>query len=55
MFSGDDPAIAHCACLTPGGERIWVNTQDSDLLQAMISEEFCGRPVTVAGGSLTVR
>jgi acetyl-CoA C-acetyltransferase len=44
MYSGESPAIAHCSCLTPRGERTWANSQDADLMQAMTNEEFCGRP-----------
>lgn len=43
MFSADGPSIGHFACLTPEGQRVWVNTRDPDLLQAMLREEFCGR------------
>ena len=43
MFSGDQPATAHVACLTSGGERVWVNSEDRDLMAAMTREEFCGR------------
>lgn len=43
MFSDEEPAIAHVACLTPQGQRVWVNSQDQQLMAAMISEEFCGR------------
>lgn len=43
MFGTDGPSTGHFACLTPAGQRTWVNTQDKDLMQSMISEEFCGR------------
>ncbi|MCZ6642390.1 MAG: acetyl-CoA acetyltransferase [Gammaproteobacteria bacterium] len=47
MFAGDEPAIAHVACLTPQGQRVWVNCEDKQLMAAMISEEFCGRRARV--------
>ena len=47
MFSGDDPAIAHVACLTPDGQRVWVNSEDTDLMAAMTREEFCGRKARI--------
>lgn len=47
MYGGDTPTIGHFACLTPDGKRVWVNTEDSSLLQAMTSEEFCGRPARI--------
>jgi acetyl-CoA C-acetyltransferase len=47
MYRGDEPVIGHCACLTPGGERVWVNTQDRDLTLAMTREEFCGRAARI--------
>jgi acetyl-CoA C-acetyltransferase len=55
MYSGDDPAVAHVACLTPQGERTWVNTEDKDLMEAMTREEFCGRKVRIDGdGNLAI-
>lgn len=55
MFAGDDPAIGHCACLTPDGKRTWVNTDEREMMAAMISEEFRGRPVTIKAGALHLR
>ena len=54
MYAADKPAIGHIACLTPAGERTWVNTKDPDLMAAMVTEEFCGRPVTIQNDRLTV-
>ena len=54
MYAADEPAIGHVACLTPAGQRTWVNTQDRDLMAAMVTEEFCGRPVTIKDDRLTV-
>lgn len=45
MYDGFDPSIGHLACRTPNGNRTWANTTDSDVLQGMTQEEFCGRPV----------
>lgn len=54
MFSGNDPAIAHVACLTPAGQRVWVNSEDVDLMAAMTTEEFCGRKARIGDASLEV-
>ncbi len=55
MYSALEPTVGHVACLTPAGERTWVNTEDSELMSAMASEEFCGRPVKISGDAqLTV-
>ena len=47
MFSKDEPSIGHFSCLAPEGQRVWVNTQDPDLLQSMLQEEFCGRAARI--------
>ncbi|MCZ6459583.1 MAG: acetyl-CoA acetyltransferase [Gammaproteobacteria bacterium] len=47
MYSAVAPTVGHVACLTPAGERTWVNTEDPELMGAMASEEFCGRPVKI--------
>ena len=49
MFNGDEPAIGHVACRTANDARTWVNTQDPDIMNAMLVEEFCRRPVRVKG------
>ena len=54
MFENDEPRIGHVSCLTPGGARTWINTEDADLVRAMVSEEFCGRSARLRGGELTV-
>jgi acetyl-CoA C-acetyltransferase len=55
MYQGEDPAVAHCACLTGSGARVWVNTEDPDLMAAMTTEEFCGRAARIdATGALVV-
>ena len=54
MYENDEPRIGHVACLTPAGARTWVNTEDADLVGAMVTEEFCGRSARLDGGTLTV-
>jgi acetyl-CoA C-acetyltransferase len=55
MYSGDGPAIAHVACLTPQGQRTWVNTDDPDLMAEMTREEFCGRAARIDGdGAISI-
>ena len=54
MYENDEPRIGHVSCLTPAGSRTWVNTEDADLVRAMVSEEFCGRSARLHGGELTV-
>ena len=55
MFDPGGPSLAHCACLTPEGERTWANTEDQGVMEAMQSEEFCDRPVRIdSGGRLEV-
>lgn len=54
MYENDEPRIGHVSCLTPSGPRTWVNTEDADLVRAMVSEEFCGRSARLRGGELTV-
>jgi acetyl-CoA C-acetyltransferase len=56
MYAGAEPSVGHLACLTPGGERTWVNTHDAELMQALTHEEFCGRRASLdARGTLTIR
>ena len=54
MYEGDEPRIGHVSCLTPRGSRTWVNTEDAELVGAMVSEEFCGRSARLRDGELTV-
>ena len=49
MFSNENPDVGHCACLTPEGKRTWANVADSDVLELMQVEEFCGRQVILDG------
>lgn len=56
MFDANEPAMGHVACLTPEGKRVWANTNDIDVMQAMTQEEFCGRAARIDGeGTLTIR
>ena len=43
MFGRDGPSIGLAACLLSDGRRAWANTRDADVLDAMTTEEFCGR------------
>ena len=43
MFGRDGPNIGLAACLLSDGRRAWANTRDADVLDAMMTEEFCGR------------
>ena len=55
MFNGDEPSIGHFACRTADDSRTWVNTVDPDIMNAMLIEEFCARPVRIKGpDALTV-
>ena len=47
MYGAHGPAKGIAACLTSGGERTWGNTEDADVLQTMVAEEFCGRPASL--------
>ncbi len=54
MYGPNGPAMGHAACLLPDGRRTWANTEDSDVMQAMTEEEFCGRAATINQGVLKV-
>ncbi|HIG42500.1 MAG TPA: hypothetical protein EYQ14_18450 [Gammaproteobacteria bacterium] len=54
MYTGNEPNVGHFACLTPKGERTWINTTDKDLMQSMTREEFCGRPARINNNVVTV-
>ncbi len=43
VFQDGEPTQGLFACLAPDGRRTWGNTSDRDTLQAMVSEEFCGK------------
>ena len=44
MYGANGPSAALAACLLEDGRRAWGNTDDPEAMQAMVSEEFCGRP-----------
>lgn len=46
------PATAFAACLTPDGARTWATSTDAEVMEAMVTEEVCGRPGTVADATL---
>ena len=43
------PSVAHAACLLDDGRRTWANVTDRDTVEAMLTEEFCGRTGTIDG------
>ena len=54
MFDRDGPSVGLAACRLDDGGRTWGNTRDGDVLDAMISEEFCGKRARLdAQGALT--
>ena len=44
MHGSDGPSAALAACLLDDGRRAWGNTDDPEVMHAMVNEEFCGRP-----------
>jgi hypothetical protein len=48
MYAGESPHIAHVSCLTRAGQRVWVNSNDMNLMQSMTCEEFCGRDARIS-------
>lgn len=44
MYGSNGPSAALAACLLDDGGRAWGNTDDPEVMQAMVNEEFCGRP-----------
>jgi acetyl-CoA C-acetyltransferase len=49
MFDADGPTAAHAACLLEDGRRTWANSEDAELMDALMSEEFCGRKLALDG------
>ena len=43
MYGPEGPVSGLAACLLDDGRRAWGNTQEADVLQSMVTEEFCGR------------
>lgn len=54
MYGPNGPAMGHAACLLPDGRRTWANTEDADVMQAMTTEEFCGKTANVKDGVFSV-
>lgn len=48
MYNQGEAAVGHFACLTADGRRVWVNTEDRDMMQAMSREEFCGKSAVIS-------
>ncbi len=54
-YGASEPERAAASMLLPDGRRAWAVSVDSDLMQAMVSEEFCGRAARIAAdGTLHV-
>jgi acetyl-CoA C-acetyltransferase len=49
MYGTDGPNVAHLACLLDDGRRTWANINEPSVVQAMITEEFCGRTAQIDG------
>ena len=48
VFRGNEPSHGLAICDTPGNKRTVVRTEERDLMDAMVREEFCGRRVSVS-------
>jgi len=48
MYGADGPAVAHVACQNDAGQRVWINSEDREMMQAMTKEEFCGRQARIS-------
>ena len=46
---GGEPRVGLAACLTAAGQRTWGTVDDSAVMEAMMREEFCGRPGRIDG------
>ena len=44
VYEDGAPSKGLFACRVADGRRTWGNTSDGETLQAMVAEEFCGRP-----------
>ncbi len=44
MYGSEGPQSGLAACLLDDGRRAWGNTREPEVLQSMVTEEFCGRP-----------
>jgi len=54
MYGVEEAQVGHFACLTPAGQRTWMNTTDTDLMQSMTEEEFCGRSAKISNAEIRV-
>ncbi len=48
MYAGEAPRIAYVSALLDDGRRTLAVTEDTDVMHAMVREEFCGRTVALA-------
>jgi acetyl-CoA C-acetyltransferase len=48
MYGPEGPAIGHISALLPDGRRTWAHVSDSDVLEDMTKQEYCGRSVQLA-------
>jgi hypothetical protein len=46
------PQRGVAACLLAGGGRTWATTDDASVMAGMLTEEFIGSSVRLAGGAL---
>jgi acetyl-CoA C-acetyltransferase len=52
---GGEPETAIVTALLPSGSRTWRTSRRSDVVAAMVHDEFCGRPIAlVADGEFRV-
>jgi len=54
MYDKDAPVVGYFACHTADGKRTWARTFDTDLMQSMGKEEFCGRAAKLNDTAITV-
>jgi acetyl-CoA C-acetyltransferase len=55
MHERGEPQRGFVACRTPEGGRTWATVEEASVLEAMMREEFCGRPGRIDGrGNLDV-
>lgn len=48
VFAGKNPSHAVAVCDVPGGTRTLATSEDRELLERMMREEFCGRVIQVS-------
>lgn len=49
MYGAEGPDKAFIACRLDDERRVWATNEDPEVLAAMVTEEFCGRGVNIAG------